>query len=121
MTDAEIASLCFVTLRTAQQWRRFGYPPMAARLIAYRDGSHPEWPGFQFLSGELITPNGDRLSAREIESLPWFQASLFREAQRNTELETSIAATKRIALAANEPCHAFDVVQLLNSGMKKST
>lgn len=86
--------------------------PHAARLVLRQlsEGIPPEggphWRGFRFVGNDLVTPAGDQISARRLESLAWVQdmraaqiAALEREI---AALRGQVESLRRVGGSAND-------------------
>jgi hypothetical protein len=73
LSDSEAAKLCDVTERTWRRWRdgQASVPRSVRRLLTHYAGEVPStdrsWRGFVFRGGQLIAPNGESVTASEIE------------------------------------------------------
>lgn len=82
--------------------------PHAAALVLRQlaegipPGGTDDWRGFQWDGDAVVTPTGERLTAREIDGLHW-QRQYTRALQRRVkELETMVESLRRVGGAAND-------------------
>lgn len=82
--------------------------PHAAALVLRQlaegvpPGCSDDWRGFQWVGDALVTPTGEKLTAREIDGLHWqrqYTRSLERRVQ---ELEGVIEGLRRLGGSAND-------------------
>lgn len=82
--------------------------PHAAALVLRQmaegvpPGCSDEWRGFQWNGDALVTPTGERLTARQLDGLHWqrqYTRSLERRVQ---ELETMVDGLRRLGGSAND-------------------
>ena len=82
--------------------------PHSARLVLQQlaqgipPGGSSHWQGFQFVGDELVTPAGERVAARRIESLTWQTQHVEALKRRVAELETVVTQLSRLGGAAND-------------------
>jgi hypothetical protein len=73
LSDSEAAQLCGVTVKTWRRWceGQARVPRSVRRLLTHYAGEIPStdraWRGFVFRGGQLIAPNGEAVTASEIE------------------------------------------------------
>jgi len=73
LTDSEAAKLCGVTEKTWRRWREgpARVPCSVRRLLTHYAGDVPStdrsWRGFIFRGAQLLAPNGEAVTANEIE------------------------------------------------------
>jgi hypothetical protein len=99
----EMAEAFGVTLRTVQNWQRYGYPPAVQQLLDLREGRHPDWPGYRHGPGWIITPAGDKITAQQIAAYTWLHRNMVWQANRCSALEERLRSTQKAQIAANEP------------------
>lgn len=93
--------------------------PHAARLVLQQlaEGIPPEggphWRGFRFDGNDLVTPTGERISARRLEKWGWLEsmragqvAALERD---NAALRAQLESLRRIGGSANDALAAAPV------------
>lgn len=86
--------------------------PHSAALVLRQlaEGIPPEggdhWRGFQLIGNEMVTPTGERISARHLEKWSWFEG--MRKAQiaalerRVAELQSTVDQLRRVGDSAND-------------------
>lgn len=116
LTDDQVGELFRVTPRTVSRWRREGPPHHVLERLSLIDGTHPAWPGFRILDGEIITPAGDRLSAGSLENHRWLVGVLRDEAARASAAERRLEAAQRVQTAANDPSTLESLAELVRPG-----
>jgi hypothetical protein len=73
LLNHQAAKYLGVSTKTIERWRKTGAAPTTAtRALEYRAGLHPQWPGFRFLDGIVITPCGHSVKAIEIDQIPFY-------------------------------------------------
>lgn len=82
--------------------------PHAAALVLRQlaegipPGGSDHWQGFRFEGDELVTPAGDYVAARRIESLGWQSQYIEALKRRVVELEATIESLRRVGGSAND-------------------
>ncbi len=82
--------------------------PHAARLVLRQvaEGVPPDctdaWRGFTWVNDAVLTPTGERLTAREIDGLHWQRQYTRSLERRVSELETTIESLRRVGGSAND-------------------
>lgn len=65
-------------------------------------GGSDHWQGFRFEGNELVTPAGEYVAARRIESLSWQAQYIESLKRRVAELETMVDGLRRLGGSAND-------------------
>jgi len=73
LTDTEIIAVLGITPRTVRNYRRHGFPKLAAERLSLYEGTHPDWHGYQIRESFIMTPEGDRVTANQISHYYWLQ------------------------------------------------
>lgn len=94
MRHDEIASLFDVHPVTVQRWLKHGAPRPVTLYMEMMSGHAQKWEGFIFKPGEVITPEGIRVTATQLGSLD-YQLYLHRT--------IGYQAGKRVAHRLNPP------------------
>jgi len=90
-----LAEYLEVTVKTVSRWEQTNKPPVSVvKLlnVLNNDLSHmgSDWVGFRFISGELVTPEDEFITAGKIRAHKYLKMTIdFRE-QENTRLKQEI-------------------------------
>lgn len=82
--------------------------PHAAALVLRQlaEGIPPEgtdaWQGFSWEGDALVTPTGERLTARELDGLHWTRQHTRALVRRVAELESVVESLRRVGDSAND-------------------
>lgn len=82
--------------------------PHSAALVLRQlaEGIPPDgtdaWHGFGWDGDALVTPTGERLTARELDGLHWTRQHTLALERRVKELETMVESLRRVGGAAND-------------------
>lgn len=98
LTPRTAAKYLGVTQQTINRWIKTRAPEIAWRAIALRAGTDPDWRGFRFLDGRVITPAGHTIRAIEIDQIPWFNRLHYSNGQDEAEkrLKEKVAAASQM-------------------------
>ena len=54
-------------------------------LLSLRAGRHPDWPGFKIGRGIIETPSGQRVTAGQIDQMPWLENLAYERGREEAE------------------------------------
>lgn len=54
-------------------------------LLSLRAGYHPDWHGFKIGRGVIETPSGQRVSAGQIDQMPWLEKLAYERGREEAE------------------------------------
>ena len=54
-------------------------------LLSLRAGHHPDWPGFKIGRGIIETPSGQRVTAGQIDQMPWLEKLAYERGREDAQ------------------------------------